>query len=114
MNHVALVGVVNSAPELRVLPSGKHITQFLVKTRDIINGEWRDEFHAVIAWGRIADVTAQYLTDNDAVVVEGRIQTRSWEDDRGMKHHRTEVVAESVSLQPRARLYRNMLAEVRA
>jgi single-strand DNA-binding protein len=84
---------------MRALASGKHVTTFSVATNEYVgNGREKAEYHAVIAWERLADICAQYLGKGAMVAVEGRLQTRQWDDDAGKRHWRTEVVAASVEM----------------
>jgi single-strand DNA-binding protein len=84
---------------MRALASGKHVTSFSVATNEYVgNGREKAEYHAVIAWERLADICAQYLAKGAMVAVEGRLQTRQWDDDAGKRHWKTEVVAASVEM----------------
>jgi single stranded DNA-binding protein len=84
---------------MRALASGKHVTTFSVATNEYVgNGREKAEYHSVIAWERLADICAQYLGKGAMVAVEGRLQTRQWDDDAGKRHWRTEIVAASVEM----------------
>jgi len=99
MNKVLLIGRMTRDPELRVLASGKSVTTFAVTTNEYVgNGSAKAEHHAVVAWDRLAQVCAQYLGKGTLVAVEGRLQTRQWDDDLGRRHWKTEVVASSVEM----------------
>ena len=99
MNRVLLTGRLTRDPEMRALASGKHVTSFSVATNEYIgNGREKAEYHAVIAWERLADICAQYLGKGAMVAVEGRLQTRQWDDEAGKRHWRTEVVASAVEM----------------
>jgi single-strand DNA-binding protein len=99
MNRVLLTGRLTRDPEMRALSSGKHVTTMSVATNEYIgNGREKAEYHAVIAWERLADICAQYLGKGAMVAVEGRLQTRQWDDEAGKRHWRTEVVAASVEM----------------
>lgn len=100
LNKVFIAGNLTRDPELRALPSGANVTTFGVAT----NRAWKDqngekkeatEFHNIVVFGRQADTCAQYLKKGQQVIVEGRLQTRSWEKD-GHKQYRTEIVADRV------------------
>ena len=94
MNKVLLTGRLTRDPEMRALASGKHVTTFAVATNEYVgNGREKAEYHAVIAWDRLADISAQYLGKGSMVAVEGRLQTRQWDDEAGKRHWKTEVVA---------------------
>ena len=99
MNRVLLTGRLTRDPEMRALASGKHVTSFSVATNEYVGGgREKAEYHAVIAWERLADICAQYLGKGAMVAVEGRLQTRQWDDDAGKRHWKTEVVASSVEM----------------
>jgi single-strand DNA-binding protein len=99
VNKVLLTGRLTRDPEMRALASGKHVTSFSVATNEYIgNGREKAEYHAVIAWERLADICAQYLGKGAMVAVEGRLQTRQWDDEAGRRHWRTEVVASAVEM----------------
>jgi single-strand DNA-binding protein len=99
MNRVLLTGRLTRDPEMRALASGKHVTSFSVATNEYVgNGREKAEYHAVIAWERLADICAQYLAKGSMVAVEGRLQTRQWDDEAGKRHWKTEVVASAVEM----------------
>jgi single-strand DNA-binding protein len=99
VNKVLLTGRLTRDPEMRALASGKHVTAFSVATNEYVgNGREKAEYHAVIAWDRLADIAAQYLGKGSMVAVEGRLQTRQWDDDAGKRHWKTEVVAASIEM----------------
>lgn len=107
LNKVMIIGNIGRDPELRYTPSGKPVTSFsLASSRSWIapDGERREEteWFNVVAWGNLAEICNQKLAKSQQVYVEGRLQTRSWEDDRGQRHFRTEIVAnEMIILGPR-------------
>ena len=86
MNKVMLVGRLTRDPELRSLPSGKHVATFTVATNEYRggNGE-RTEYHPCVAWDRLAEICGQFLSKGQLVDVEGRLQTRQWDDDAGKR-----------------------------
>jgi single-strand DNA-binding protein len=99
MNRVLLTGRLTRDPEMRVLASGKHVTSMSVATNEYIgNGREKAEYHAVITWERLADICAQYLGKGSLVAIEGRLQTRQWDDEAAKRHWKTEVVAASVEM----------------
>jgi single-strand DNA-binding protein len=99
VNRVLLTGRLTRDPEMRALASGKHVTSFSVATNEYVGGgREKAEYHAVIAWERLADICGQYLGKGAMVAVEGRLQTRQWDDDAGKRHWKTEVVASSVEM----------------
>jgi len=93
-----LIGNLGRDPEMRYTPSGKPVTSFsLASSRSWVSsdGERREEteWFNVVAWGNLAEICNQHLARGQQVYIEGRLQTRSWEDDNGQRHFRTEVVA---------------------
>ena len=109
LNKCMIIGNLGRDPEMRYTPSGQAVTQFTVATnrnyRDQ-QGEWQKEteWFRVVVWGQQAERTAEYLRKGNKVYVEGRIQTRQWEDQSGQKRYTTEVVANQVtSLERRER-----------
>ena len=99
MNKVLLAGRLTRDPEMRALASGKHVTQFSVATTEYAgNGKERPEFHNVVTWDRLAEVCGRYLGKGQQVAIEGRIQTRTWDDEKGLRHWKTEIVATTVEM----------------
>lgn len=103
VNKVILIGHLGKDPELSYLPSGQSVAKFSVATGRTYkdkNGEQKDEteWHNIVAWGRTAEICSQYLTKGRQVYLEGRIQTRSWEDREGKKRYTTEIIANEVVL----------------
>jgi single-strand DNA-binding protein len=89
MNKVMLVGRLTRDPELRSLPSGKHVATFTVATNEFRGGSGeRTEYHPCVAWDRLAEICGQFLSKGQLVDVEGRLQTRQWDDDAGKRHWR--------------------------
>ncbi len=98
LNKVMIIGNLGRDPEMRYTPSGKPVTSFsLASSRTWVSadGERREEteWFNVVAWGNLAEICNQHLTKGQQVYIEGRLQTRCWEDDNGQRHFRTEVVA---------------------
>ena len=98
MNKVVLTGRLTRDPEMRSLASGKSVTQFAVATNAYAGGKEKAEYHNVVTWDRLAEICGQYLGKGQLVAVEGRIQTRQWEDDKKLRHWKTEVVAAHVEM----------------
>jgi single-strand DNA-binding protein len=99
VNKVLLTGRLTRDPEMRSLASGKSVTQFSVATNEYAgNGKERAEYHNVVTWDRLAEICGTYLGKGQQVAIEGRIQTRTWDDDRGQRHWKTEVVAAHVEM----------------
>jgi single-strand DNA-binding protein len=99
VNKVLLTGRLTRDPELRSLASGSSVATFAVATNEFRgNGKERAEYHNVVVWDRLAQVCGQYLGKGQQVAIEGRLQTRQWDDDHGTRHWKTEVVATSVEM----------------
>jgi single-strand DNA-binding protein len=100
MNKVLLVGRLTRDPELRTLPSGKHVANFTIATNEYrgTGAEERTEYHAIVAWDRLAEICGQFLGKGQLVDIEGRLQTRQWDDDAGKRHWKTEVVTNSLEM----------------
>ena len=98
LNKVMLIGRLGRDPEMRYTPSGRPVTTFSLATSRTWNtseGERRTEteWFNVVAWGSLAEICKQFLIKGQQVYVEGRLQTRHWEDTEGNKHSVTEIVA---------------------
>jgi single-strand DNA-binding protein len=93
-----IIGHLGRDPEIRYTPSGKAVTSFAVETRRdwmTPDGQRHEEIEwfNVIAWGSLAEICKQHLSRGQQVYIEGRLQTRGWEDSEGKRHYRTEIVA---------------------
>ncbi len=106
LNKALIIGNLTRDPELKSLPSGIQVTTFSVAT----NRTWKDkngakqeaaDFHNIVVFGRQAETVSQYLRKGASVLVEGRMQTRSWDGTDGQKKYRTEIVADRVQFGPR-------------
>ena len=100
MNKVMLVGRLTRDPEVRSLPSGKPVANFTIATNEYRgggNGE-RTEYHNAVAWDRLAEECGQFLSKGQLVDIEGRLQTRQWDDEAGVRHWTTEVVIGSLEM----------------
>ena len=99
MNKVLLTGRLTRDPEMRSLASGKNVTTFTVASNEFLGGgKEKAEYHAVVAWDRLAEIAGRYLGKGQQVAIEGRLQTRSWDDDKGARHWKTEIVASHVEM----------------
>ena len=98
MNRVLLTGRLTRDPELRTTAGGKAVAQFSVASHEYVAGKEKSEFHTVVAWDRLAETCGRYLGKGQQVAIEGRLQTRSWDDDQGKRHWKTEIVASSVEM----------------
>ena len=98
LNKVMIIGHLGRDPEMRYTPTGRPVTTFIVATNRSWNksdGERHSEteWFNVVAWGSLAEICKQYLTKSQQVYVEGRLQTRHWEDNDGKHHTSIEIVA---------------------
>lgn len=105
LNKAFVIGNLTRDPEMRSLPSGVPVTSFSLATnRTWTNKEGQrqedTQFHNIVVFGRQAETTSQYLSKGSLALVEGRMQTRSWEQD-GVKKYRTEIVADRVTFGPK-------------
>jgi single-strand DNA-binding protein len=103
VNKVILVGNLGKDPELKHTSGGTAVATMTVATNERFkdkSGEWQDktEWHTVVLWQRLAEIAAEYLKKGRSVYVEGRLQTRSWEDKQGQKRYTTEIVASDLVL----------------
>ena len=102
VNKVILLGNLGRDPELRYTPGGQPVANFSIATSESWNKkdgsgkEERTEWHRIVAWGRTAELCAQYLSKGRTVYIEGRLQTREWENKEGQKQRTTEVIAQTV------------------
>ena len=103
LNKVMIIGHLGRDPEMRYTPSGRPVTTFTVATSrswNTVDGERHQEteWFNVVAWGNLAEICKQYLTKGQQVYVEGRLQTRKWEDKEGNKHSSVEIVASEMMM----------------
>ncbi len=103
LNKVMIIGYLGRDPEMRYTPSGRPVTSFSVATSrswTSSEGERREEteWFNVVAWGNLAEICKAHLSKSQQVYIEGRLQTRGWEDEEGKKHFRTELVANEMIL----------------
>jgi single-strand DNA-binding protein len=96
-----LLGHLGKAAEVRATQGGSVVANFSLATAERIkrNGEWSDatEWHTLVAFGRLAEIIRDYTTKGSKLLIEGRLQTRSWESD-GLKRYRTEIIVSDVTL----------------
>lgn len=101
INKVILVGNLGKDPEVRQISPNQTVCQFRIATGE----SWidkagqkqeRTEWHSIVVWGKMADICGKYLSKGRQVYVEGRLQTRSWEDQQGQKRYATEIIASTV------------------
>ncbi len=105
VNKVILVGNLGKDPEVKYTPQGTAVAKITVATsssyKDKTSGEWQEttEWHNVVLWQRLAEIAGEYLKKGNKVYIEGRLQTRSWDDKQtGQKKYMTEVVANDLVL----------------
>lgn len=107
LNKVYLYGNLTRDPEMKSLPSGSKVTQFSLATNRVYKDQSgarqeQTEYHNIVVFGRQAETSAQYLKKGQGVLIEGRIQTRSWDDKTtGEKKYRTEIIADAVQFGPK-------------
>ncbi|MFA5132171.1 MAG: single-stranded DNA-binding protein [Candidatus Paceibacterota bacterium] len=108
LNKAFLFGNLTRDPELKSLPNGNKVTSFSIATNRVYkdqagNKQEQVEYHNIVVFGRQAETSAQYLKKGQGVMIEGRIQTRSWDDKTsGEKKYRTEVIADTVQFGPKS------------
>ena len=107
VNKAIVMGNLTRDPETRTLPSGQAVTSFSLATNrfwtDKESGEKKKqaEYHNIIAWGRLGEISQQFLKKGSLAYVEGRLQTKNWQDPQGNRKTRTEIVAEMLQLGPK-------------
>lgn len=103
VNKVILIGRLGNDPELKYTPSGTAVANFSLAT----NMVWKDqsgnqqektEWHRVVAWRKIAEIVGEWVKKGSRIYVEGRLETRSWDDQNGNKRYTTEVVVDNIEL----------------
>lgn len=106
LNKAIIIGNITKDPELKALPSGINVASFGVAT----NRTWKDktgvkqekpEFHNVVVFGKQAESVHTYMKKGSQILVEGRIETRSWDGQDGKKNYRTEIIAETMQFGPK-------------
>lgn len=107
INKVILVGNLGKDPELRYTPSGAAVANFTLATSERFkdkSGEWQEktEWHNIVAWRQLAEICGKYLHKGKQVYIEGKIQTRSYDDRDGNKRYTTEIVADQMQMLGRA------------
>ncbi|MFA5133465.1 MAG: single-stranded DNA-binding protein [Patescibacteria group bacterium] len=108
LNRAMLIGNLTRDPEVRKTPSGQSVANFSIATNRVWNGndgqkQTAVDYHNIVAWGKLADICSQYLRKGKKVYVEGRLQTRDWEGQDGVKRSRTEIVLENMIMLDSAR-----------
>jgi single-strand DNA-binding protein len=107
LNKVFLIGRIATDIEMKSLPSGQSVCSFSLAT----SRKWKDkngqnqedsQFHRIVLWARLAEIASQFLSKGSLIMIEGRIQNRSWEDKSGNKRYATEIVGESMQMGPKS------------
>ncbi len=103
VNKAILVGNLGADPEIRYTPGGSAVANFNMATQEQWTGKdgernERTEWHRIVAWGRLGEICGEYLHKGSQVYIEGRLQTRSWEDREGNKRYTTEIVAQNMQM----------------
>jgi single-strand DNA-binding protein len=103
VNKVILLGNLGQDPEVKYTPQGTVVANFNIATQERWKGNDGDnhektEWHRIVAWGRLGEICGEYLQKGSSVYIEGRIQTKSWEDNDGNKRYTTEIVANSMQM----------------
>jgi len=108
LNKVFLIGRLTRDPESRTLPSGQNVSNFGLATNRVWTNsgtnekQEQTEFHNIVAFGKLADICNQYLTKGSLALIEGRIQTRNWQDQNGGTKYRTEIIVERLQMGPKS------------
>jgi len=107
LNKVFLIGNLTRDVVLRTTPSGQSVADFGLATNRVwkgANGQKQQEveFHNIVVWGKMAELCNQYLAKGKMVFIEGRIQTRSWQDTNNQKRYKTEIIAENIQFGPKS------------
>ena len=107
LNKVFLIGRLTRDPQVRALPSGQQVCSFGLATDRYFTDksgqkQQQTEFHNIVLFSRLAEIGSQYLTKGSLAMIEGRLQTRKWQDSSGNTRYRTEIVAERLQLGPKS------------
>ena len=103
INKVILIGNLGADPEIRFTPSGAQVANFNIPTTESWNdknGERQEkaEWHRIVLWRKLAEVAGQYLKKGSRVYIEGKLQTRTWEDQKVQRHYTTEIVGNNLEM----------------
>ncbi|HTP66542.1 MAG TPA: single-stranded DNA-binding protein [Geobacteraceae bacterium] len=103
LNKVMLIGNLGKDPEVRYTSNGTAVASFSLATSERFknkNGEWEDrtEWHNITLWGRLAEIAGEYLAKGRTVFIEGRLQTRKWQDRDGRDRYTTEIVGDKMQM----------------
>ena len=103
VNKVILVGNLGKDPEVKTTPNGQKVASFSIATTERYkdqqgNQQEKTEWHNIVAWKRLAEIIEQYVRKGSSLYIEGKLTTRSWDDQQGQKKYRTEVIASSIQM----------------
>ncbi len=107
LNKVFLIGRLTQNPEVKTTSGGQTVCSFGLATnriwvdRNTNQKQAKAEYHNIVLWRKLAEIASQYLNKGSLVLIEGRIQTRTWQDASGNKRYKTEIIADSIQLGPR-------------
>lgn len=107
LNKAMIIGNLTRDPEVRTTPQGTSVASFSVATNFVWTGadgqkQEKAEYHNIVAWRKLADIIGQYLKKGSKIYIEGRLQTRDWTGQDGVKRYRTEIIAENMIMLDRA------------
>ena len=107
LNKAMIIGNLARDPDVKTIPSGATVATFSVATNFVWNDaqgqkQERVEFHNIVAWRKLGEICGQYLHKGSKVFIEGRLQTRDWTGQDGVKRYRTEIIAENMIMLDRA------------
>lgn len=107
LNKAMIIGNLTRDPEIKTTPTGKNVASFSIATSYVWTDQMgqkqeKSEFHNIVAWGKLADICGQYLKKGSKIYLEGRLQTRDWAGQDGVKRYRTEIIAENMIMLDRA------------
>jgi len=107
VNKVILVGNLGSDPEVRTTPGGQRVANFRIATSRSWAGQdgqrqEKTEWHSIVAWGKLAEICERYLTKGKQVYIEGRLETRSWQDKENQTRYKTEIICDQMQMLGRA------------
>ena len=106
LNKVFVLGNLTRDPEMKNLPSGQSVTSFGIATNRFFTDksgqkQQQVEYHNIVLFGKLAETAKSFLNKGSLVLIEGRLQTRSWDDSAGVKHYKTEIVGKRIQLGPK-------------
>ncbi|HLD70652.1 MAG TPA: single-stranded DNA-binding protein [Negativicutes bacterium] len=106
LNKIFVLGNVTQDPQVRAMPSGQPVVNFSIATNRFYTDQQGQkkqeaEFHNIVAFAKMADTISRYVTKGSLILIEGRIKTRTWNNQQGVKQYKTEIIAEGLQLGPR-------------